>query len=269
MTDVGRDLSLRSTETESDHDRLLADYAEEIRAAESQFPVPTTVPAEVEASRGQVVAAATARMVNEPMGVLTQGLNPSRFDSWMPGLRRKAYRYFPSTTDLIHQVLADAVDPSPSKATDQLMRALEEAAESLAAPLEVVKTLSSAYVDQLISDAAFRLQVTAWLVMADSPSLQEDLEALHAALIDHAAEALAAVIGSYGLAMRPPLDWHDLGRMILASVQGTVLQAEILEDDYDPSVLANAVMGLVMGLTYRPETGDDTMDDAYLRHVSV
>lgn len=247
---------------------LPTDFTEGILAAESQFPSPTPSPAEIERSRDQVIAAATARMVNEPLGLLAQGLNPSRFDSWMPGLRRKAYRYFPSTTDLIHEVLADAVDPERSEATDQLIHAMSEAAASLASPLEVVRRLTTAYVDRLLSDPAFRLEITAWLVMKDSPSLRDDLHSLHESLIDRGAEGLQAVLESYGLAMRPPLTWRDFATMLLASVQGTVIRAEVDGDDYDPDVLVQTVMGLVMGLTYRPESDDATMDDAYLDHVT-
>jgi len=247
----------------------LPDYAEGIATAESQFPMPTPTPAAIAESRGQVVTAATARMVNEPLGVLSAGLNPSRFDSWMPGLRRKAYRYFPSTTDLVHEVLAEAVDPERSEATDQLIHAMTEAAESLAEPLEVARVLPTAYVDRLRGDHAFRLEITAWLVMQDSPSLRDDLDHLHQSLIDRGAEGLQAVLQSYGLDVRSPLTWNDFATMLLAMVQGTVLRSEVAGDDYDPEVLVHAVMGLVMGLTHRPDTDARTMDDAYLDHVVV
>jgi|GEM_PF-3401802 len=247
------------------------DFATSILRAEDHFSKPIPSPSEIEASRDQVITAATARMVNEPLGLLAQGLNPSRFDSWMPGLRRKAYRYFPSTTDLIHEVLADAVNPEQSGATDQLLQAMTEAADSLAAPLDVVAKLSEAYVDRLLSDRCFRLEMTAWLVMPDSPTLRDDLRNLHETLVDRGAEGLEAVLVAYGLQMRSPLTWHDLATMVMATVQGTVIRAEVRGEDYDPSILANAIMGVVMGLTYRPDAdeGPDVfVDDAYLDHVS-
>lgn len=251
-------------------DDVFVGFTESILSAESHFPSPTPAPAEVETSREQVISAATLRMVNEPLGLLSQGLNPSRFDSWLPGLRRKAYRYFPSTTDLIHEVLADAVDPERSEATDQLVHAMTEAAGSLASPLEVVTKLSEAYVDRLLSDTCFRLEMTAWLVMPDSPTLQDDLRHLHESLVGRGAEGLEAVLVTYGLQIRPPLTWRDLATMVMATVQGTVIRAEVRGEDYDPSILANAVKGLIIGLTHRPDDPEMAVapvDEVYLDHV--
>lgn len=252
----------------ADEAALLADYATGILTAESPFPTPIPAPADLEASRDQVVAAAAARLANEPLGVLTQGLNPSRFDNWMPGLRRKAYRYFPSTTELIHEVLTDAVNPDRSDVTDQLIYAMAEAASFVNAPVEVVKRLTVAYVNRLISDPGFRLEITAWVVMRDSPSLRDDLDALHNSLVDRTAEGLRVLMESFGLVMRAPLTWQDFGSMLLAIIQGTVMRAEVAGDDYDPTVVVHAVIGLTMGVTCRADNDEQDIEETF-RHYTA
>jgi len=191
------------------------DYAEGILEAGTHFPVPPRSPADVDMARDQVVAAATSRMLNEPLGLLAQGLNPSRFDDWMPGLN--------------------------------------EAASLLAEPLEVVRQLSEAYVERRLIDSCFRLEMTAWLVMDDSPTLRADLHQLNDSLIDRGAAGAEALLVTYGLQMRPPMTWRDLATMVKAAVQGAMIRADVEGDEYDPTVLANTIKGLVMGLTYRAD----------------
>lgn len=251
------------------HDtRLLAEHAERISTAASQFPRPTVEPAELTTSRDQVLAAATARLVNEPLGVLAQGLNPSRFDSWMPGLRRKAYRYFPSTTELLHEVLADAVKPDRSEATDRLVHAMSEAADLATSPTEIVERLTVAYLHRLLDDSTFRLEMIAWVVMRDAPTLRDDLNDLHESLVERAAGGLKILVESFGLDLRAPVTWRDLATMLLGVIQGALIQADVAGDDFDPSIVVKTVTALIIGVTCSPGEQGSDLDAAFLAHTT-
>jgi len=226
--------------------------------ATSRFPTATVAPDELRSSRAQVLAAATRRLGREPLAVFAQGLNPSRFDSWMPGLRRKAYRFFPASTELVKEVLLLAVNPDRAQATDELVEALSTAASEADGPAEAARALSAAYIDRILGDDVFRLELTAWLTMHDYVPLRHQLKVLHASLVDRGAVGLQAVLASYGLETLPPLTNHDVAAMFLPIVQGTVLSAEVQAADYEPEVVVRTVMAILLATT-RP-IGVDTPD---------
>lgn len=220
-----------------------------ISSARSKFPGEAILPSEHGAARAQVLAAATRRLAREPLGVFAQGLNPSRFDTWMPGLRRKAYRLFPSSTELVKEVLMSAVNPDRAEHTDELVKTMVSIADEAVGPLEAAHGLPTAYIDRILNDDVFRLELTAWLTMPDHPPLRSELRALHASLIDRGAAGLEALVGSYGLEPLAPLTWPKIAAMLLAVVQGTVLSAEIHGDDYDSQVIVNTVMAIIVSTT--------------------
>lgn len=239
-----------------------------ITEAASQFPSPTRLPDASTKPREQVLAAARVRIVREPLGVLSQGLNPSRFDSWMPGLRRKAYRYFPSTSELVQEVLLTATDPERSEATDQLVGAMGCAAANAVCPLEAVRALPTAYVERICSDDIFRLELTGWLVMHDHCDVRSQLNALHDSLVERSAAGLEILLTSYGLELRAPVTWTELATMLLALVRGTALSAEVKGDDYDPEVIIHALMGMMVGLT-QPIGGSADLQATFLSHFEA
>lgn len=245
-----------------------ARWFDRITAAASQFPIPALAPAEFRASRAQVLAAATVRLGREPLGVLAQGLNPSRFDSWMPGLRRKAYRYFPSTTDLVREVLMLAVNPERSEATDQLVGAMAAAADEAVCPLEAVRALPTAYIDRIRKDDIFRLELTAWIVMPEYSPLREQLNSLHESLVERSAAGLQILLESYDLELRDPLTWTELATMLLSVVRGTALSAEVKGDEYDPDVIVHTLMAIVIGATRPASSDNDDLQTTFQRQFA-
>jgi len=105
--------------------------------------------------------------------------------------------------------------------------------------------------------------------MRDSPSLREDLDTLHDSLVDRTAEGLQVLMESFGLTMREPLTWRDFGSMLLAIIQGTVMRAEVAGDDYDPTVVVHAVIGLTMGVTCRADSDDEGIEETFRHHASA
>lgn len=233
----------------------ISGWAARIRASQSSFPGRRPL-AEVDDPRGQVVAAATKRLLGEPLGVLTQGLNPTRFDSWKPGLRRKAYRYFPSTTELVREVLDQAVGSERGNATDELVGIMQLAAEDPPPILETLALVPPAYVDRVRTNDVFALQLQAWLVARDDKAMAAAMSDLHESLVARTSEGFSAILTAWGLELRPPFDWRSFSNVWISLVEGTALRAGVEGEQYDPQLVSSVTMALLVGMT-RSIGGDD------------
>lgn len=231
-----------------DHSRVRR-WAEAIRGAQSRFPPLVAAPKDQSTSRAQVVAAAAQRLLDEPFSVLSQGLNPSRFDSWMPGLRRKSYRYFPSTVELVREVLNEAVTPGRSDATDELVSGMAAIAGDPPCAVEMASTIPQAYVNRVVEDNVFPLQMYAWLASRQDDDLAARLRSLLDSLNDRAVVGVQPLFQAWGLEPRPPLDWDSFTSIWITVVEGTALRAAIEGDDYDPDLVSWVTMALVLGMT--------------------
>lgn len=226
----------------------IAGWASAIRVARSGFPGFQS-PAEISDSRAQVLAAATLRVLAEPFEVLTQGLNPSRFDQWKPGLRRKTYRYFPSTSDLLREVLGQAVGPDRGRATDELVRAMKEGAQDPPPMLQTLAMVAPAYVDRVGSDDLFALQLHAWLVARADPKMQSAMSELHDSLVARTSEGFAAILHAWGLELRPPFTWRSFCNVWISLVEGSALRAGVEGERYEPALASAVTMVLIVGMT--------------------
>lgn len=233
----------------------IAQWASGIRAAGSVFQGRGPL-AEVDDSREQVLAAATRRLSSESFGVLTQGLNPSRFDSWKPGLRRKAYRYFPSTSELVREVLHNAVGPARGQVTDELVKVMKEAAQDPPPIVEALSVVPPTFMDRVRLDEVFGLQLLAWVAARQDADLRGALGDFYESLAEELSEGFAEILQAYGLELRPPFTWQSFTSVWISLVEGTTLRTAVEGDRYDPELASAATMALIVGMT-RSSGADD------------
>lgn len=246
----------------------VAEWVGRIRDSASRFPSKLPLPAEVERSRDQVLAAAAQRLAQEPLGVLSQGLNPSRFDSWSPGLRRKAYRHFPSTVEMVRELLHQALEPERSAATDELVAALAAEAATNPDPVALASKLPPAYIDRVCADNVFPLQLYGWLVARHDEETAERMRFLLSSLNERAVVGLRPLFQSLGLEPRPPLDWEGFTSVWMTVVEGTALRASVEGDDYDPELISWLTMALTIGMTRPIGTDDRDLPAVLSEHCS-
>lgn len=226
----------------------ISGWAARIRESRSSFPGRGPL-AEVDDPRGQVVAAATKRLLGEPLGVLTQGLNPTRFDSWKPGLRRKAYRYFPSTSELVREVLHNAVGPARGHVTNELVKVMKEAAQDPPPIVEALSVVPPTFVDRVRVDEVFGLQLLAWVAARQDADLRDALGDFYESLAEELSEGFAEILQAYGLELRPPFTWQSFTSVWISLVEGTTLRTAVEGDRYDPELASVATMALIVGMT--------------------
>lgn len=243
-------------------------WTDRISSSRSNFPNPSDPIDRTDSSRVQVMAAATRRLCDEPLSVLSQGLNPTRFDNWLPGLRRKAYRVFPASTELVKEVLMLATGPGRGETTEDLTTVMATLAADADGPIEAVHGLCGAYMERIRADKVFQLELSAWTAMDDHPPLRAQMNELRDALINRGAEGLEAVLTGYGLKLRSPLTYQDLATVFLRVIQGTQLAAGVRDDEYDPDILAHTVMCILIGATERTDDESEDLNTVYVNRLA-
>ena len=177
----------------------------------------------------ELISLALRRLITEPFEVLSKGLNPSRFDSWSKGARSRVARQFGSSSDLVLEVLKRAVTPSRG----DLSSLLADAGDVIAAGESYTDTayaFGRAFYENLASDDGFRIQVLAWAASPNRTALGEDLSVLYDSIEARISGGIEAILLASGRRARDGLSVTEQAGMLLAVIEGSVMQGQVRAD---------------------------------------
>lgn len=177
----------------------------------------------------ELIGMAVRRLVSEPFDVLSKGLNPSRFDSWSKGARSRVARRFGSSSDLTLEVLRRAINPDRGDLSSMLASAGEviDAGESFT---ETARSFGLAFYENLARDDGFRVQVLAWSASRNRTTLSVELRELYESVEERVAIGIAVILDASGRRARPGLTIHEQAGMLIAVIEGAVMQGQVRGD---------------------------------------
>lgn len=214
--------------------------------------------------REQVLAAAVAQLTGEPFELISKGLNTSRFEDFIPGLRSKVARQFGSSEGLVLSLLRDAIAPDRTKLTEQLVDDVATAMVCLDLTHEqVITDLGSAYFDAMCDDPVFMLQAYAWLGAHDNRSLRRDFALLYSSLDERLASLLDNFLRSWGREMADGLSTNDLAVALTGLTEGLRSRAAVDPDAVPSELFGSQVVALMRGMTIAVPVVHASNDESY------
>jgi len=203
----------------------------------------------------QVVAAAVIQLTQTPFELVCKGLNTSRFEELLPGLRSKVARQFGSSEGLILEVLGRSVAPDRTELTTSLVDGIAIAMMcGDSTHEEVLQELGAAYFDAMCDDPLYTLQVYAWLAAHDNRELRRDLVALYGSLDSCLTTLLERFVQSWGRTMSDGVTIEDLAVAVTALTEGLAARAAVDPDAVPSELFGTLVARLVHGMTVEVPT---------------
>lgn len=177
----------------------------------------------------ELISLAVRRLVTESFEVLSKGLNPSRFESWSKGARSRVARQFGSSSDLVLEVLHRATMPIRGVVFERLADAGEVIAGGEPAS-ETLRSFGRAFYENLACDDCFRVRMLAWAASSNRASVREDLSGLYLSIEEQVANGLEAILSASGRQVRDGLSVQEFAGMLIAMIEGSVIQGHVRSD---------------------------------------
>lgn len=211
----------------------------------------------------QIRSAAMNRLLTEPFEVLAKGINPSRFDDWLPGLRSKAFRSYGSSVELTEAILLDGLSPDRSGLTDELIDAAgKQLMSGSMTNAELIRQLGGAYFESVRDDGAFVIQTYAWLASGSRKNLLGAFQRLYAS-ID---QRMAAAFGFFFTTatqrkLVEPFTFEEMSIIMTSLIEGFTFRSHVDPDSVPDDLPMRAALALVAGMTQPADEEPRTVDD--------